>query len=409
MAKLTVKIGSTSRIEHIFLLDSASTTGAGKTGVTTTGTTAYYIRNGESAPSVITLDGTGTVGTYVSGDFLQVDSANMPGVYELHVPNGVFASATGVNHAVVMIKGTGFAPIVLEYDLVAYDPTDAVRLGLTALPNANAAASGGLLTSGTGANQITTSSGAVTVGSNTDKTGYSLTTAPPTAATIADAVWDEALSGHLVSGSTGAALNAAGSSGDPWSTVLPGSYGVGTAGKIVGDNLNAQVSTRSTLSSADVTAAVWNVPTSNYDAGTYNGTFGKNILRDSQDSKVGDVTTHTSGGVSRIDADVHAIQNDTAAATNLKNAFTGVTPAVTITANLSGSVGSVVDTASIADKVLGRSIAGGSDGGRMVKDALRFLRNKFVVSGTALTVYQEDDTAVAWEATLSTDPSGGSS
>jgi hypothetical protein len=146
------------------------------------------------------------------------------------------------------------------------------------------------------------------------------------------------------------------------------------------------------------------VPTSNYDAGTYNGTFGKNILRDSQDSKVGDITTHTSGGVSRIDADVHAIDNDTDAATNLKKAFTGITPAVTITANLSGSVGSVVDTASIADKVLGRSIAGGADGGRMVKDALRFLRNKFVVSGTALTVYQEDDTAVAWEATLSTDP-----
>lgn len=31
---------------------------------------------------------------------------------------------------------------------------------------------------------------------------------------------------------------------DPWSTALPGSYGAGTAGKIIGDNLNATVSSR---------------------------------------------------------------------------------------------------------------------------------------------------------------------
>lgn len=74
----------------------------------------------------------------------------------------------------------------------------------------------------------------------------------PTAAENADAVWDEAISGHLTAGSTGNALNAAGSAGDPWSTSLPGSYGSGTAGKIIGDNLNATVSSR--LASASYTA-----------------------------------------------------------------------------------------------------------------------------------------------------------
>lgn len=34
-------------------------------------------------------------------------------------------------------------------------------------------------------------------------------------------------------------LDAAGGAGDPWITALPGAYGVGTAGKIVGDNINA--------------------------------------------------------------------------------------------------------------------------------------------------------------------------
>ena len=65
----------------------------------------------------------------------------------------------------------------------------------------------------------------------------------PTAAAIADATWDEAISGHLGAGTTGNALNAAGSAGDPWATAIPGAYGVGTAGKILGDNINAPIAT----------------------------------------------------------------------------------------------------------------------------------------------------------------------
>jgi hypothetical protein len=78
---------------------------------------------------------------------------------------------------------------------------------------------------------------AVTVGTNNDKTGYSLSTAPPTAAAIADAIWDETLGDHLTAGSTGAALNAAGSAGDPWTTTLPGAYTGSQAGKILADIL----------------------------------------------------------------------------------------------------------------------------------------------------------------------------
>jgi hypothetical protein len=47
-------------------------------------------------------------------------------------------------------------------------------------------------------------------------------------------------------------MNAAGSAGDPWGTSLPGAYGAGTAGKIMGDNLNATVSSR--LAGASYTA-----------------------------------------------------------------------------------------------------------------------------------------------------------
>jgi hypothetical protein len=71
-------------------------------------------------------------------------------------------------------------------------------------------------------------------------------------AEIADAVWDEVLSGHLTSGTTGAGLNAAGSAGDPWSTSLPGAYGAGTAGYILGTNLDAAITSR--LATAGYTA-----------------------------------------------------------------------------------------------------------------------------------------------------------
>jgi hypothetical protein len=69
----------------------------------------------------------------------------------------------------------------------------------------------------------------------------------PSSADVADAVWNELVADHSGVGSAGAALAAAGGTGDPWSTALPGSYGAGTAGKIIGDNINAPVGTVDTV------------------------------------------------------------------------------------------------------------------------------------------------------------------
>ena len=53
-------------------------------------------------------------------------------------------------------------------------------------------------------NQVAASvTASVTVGTNNDKTGYTLTVTPPTSAAIADAVWDELYSGHTTNGSYG--------------------------------------------------------------------------------------------------------------------------------------------------------------------------------------------------------------
>jgi hypothetical protein len=76
---------------------------------------------------------------------------------------------------------------------------------------------------------------------------------------IAAAVWDLATSGHTTSGTFGAAMNAAGSAGDPLSTAVPGAYGAGTAGFLLGTYLDAAISSRSTLTQTQVTGGAYNV------------------------------------------------------------------------------------------------------------------------------------------------------
>lgn len=61
-----------------------------------------------------------------------------------------------------------------EFSVVAFDPQAVTNLGLTALPAVASGSAGAVLTSGTGTAQVSTSSGAVTVGTNNDKTAYSL-------------------------------------------------------------------------------------------------------------------------------------------------------------------------------------------------------------------------------------------
>jgi hypothetical protein len=125
-----------------------------------------------------------------------------------------------------------------------------------------------LLSSGTGSGQISLSSGAVllqpTQTGVTIPTVTTLTNAPsdssgttsllsrltstragyldnlsagavPTATQNAAATWDLTTTGHTTGGTFGAAMNAAGSAGDPWATSLPGSYASGSAGYILGN------------------------------------------------------------------------------------------------------------------------------------------------------------------------------
>lgn len=112
--KCIIPKGSTNVLVNVFIQDSTSTTGAGKTGLAynTAGLTAYYHRNTAASPTAITL-ATMTVGTWVSGGFKEIDSTNMPGWYQIGLPDAAIAG--GADFVGVHLKGaTGMAPLPLE-------------------------------------------------------------------------------------------------------------------------------------------------------------------------------------------------------------------------------------------------------------------------------------------------------
>jgi hypothetical protein len=153
--KLQILKGKTSKSVDVFIRDTSVTTGAGLTGlVFNSGSlTAYYHRPGIAAAAITLATLASATAAWSSGGFIAVDGTNMPGLYRLDLPDAVLA--TGVDEVVVMLKGaTNMEVVVLEIQLVSFDPNDSVRAGLTALPNAAAQAAGGLLTRGTGAGQI---------------------------------------------------------------------------------------------------------------------------------------------------------------------------------------------------------------------------------------------------------------
>lgn len=133
MAKLEILAGTTSKTVKVFIQDNSVTTGAGLTGLAfnTAGLTAYYIREGAAAAVAISL-ATATLGTWATGGFVVVDGTNMPGVYELSLPNA--ALAAGAKSVLVYLQGaTKMAPIPLEIELTAVDNQNAVSYGLTDL------------------------------------------------------------------------------------------------------------------------------------------------------------------------------------------------------------------------------------------------------------------------------------
>jgi hypothetical protein len=196
VAKLFVQAQATSnRSEYVFVQDSASTTGGGKTGIAynAAGLTAYYVRPAGSA-TAITLATQTVTGAWSSGGWVEVDATNLPGIYRFDIPNAVFA--TGVDHAVVMLKGaSGMAPVSLEYQLTGFNPATS---WLTSAQTASAVWGA----SPAGYNDATTFGGVV---NQTDSVVNGIDTQVQD---VPSQVWDQTRATHTTAGTFGQYVNA---------------------------------------------------------------------------------------------------------------------------------------------------------------------------------------------------------
>lgn len=181
--KLQIPIDTTSKRIGIFVLDSSKTDGSGLAGLTSASaglSWSYWREDAGNAGADAIGIGAGVRGTWSSGGFVEKDAALMPGVYEIGVPNAVLA--TGASWAIMFLKGAvHMAPVAIEIQLM--DP-----------------ATGGV--------------------------------------TLAELII--ALAAQTVT----ILLDVNAIPGNVWSEALPGGYGGGEAGQIVGDNLNATVGSR---------------------------------------------------------------------------------------------------------------------------------------------------------------------
>jgi hypothetical protein len=387
MAKQLVQLNNTSRTEYVFIQNSSVSTGAGLTGLVfnTAGLTAYYAVERGAATAITLVTQTAT-GAYSSGGFCAVDATNMPGLYRIDIPNAVFATA---DKSVVMLKGaTNMAPVLLEYQIVGFNPEDGVRLGLTAIPNVAQGTTGAISTGN--------ATGQVTVATNNDKTGYSLTTAPLTTAGTASAVWDALLASYTTANSFGARIVRIVTSS------ATNEVTIGASNHIAA-NVHA-------MQNDVITAAA--IAT---DAITSNELAASAVTEIADGLLLRSLATAGAAGNIVITSIVSSVfQAANTLVLNDQVIFIGTAP-VSFTL---GAIYFVTSTSlssttfTLASTLGGAAVSTSSTGAftarklqdRTVLSALQYLRNKVAISGSTMTVSAEDDTTTAWTAALTTSP-----
>ena len=129
---IPIYAGLTSQSIDVFIPDSASSTGGGKTGLAynTASLSAHYRKGATGSTTAITLATLANAqAAYSSGGFIEIDATNQPGMYRLDLPNAAVDTA-GLVH--VMLKGaSGMAPVPVRIDCRAV-PANVKQYGDTA-------------------------------------------------------------------------------------------------------------------------------------------------------------------------------------------------------------------------------------------------------------------------------------
>lgn len=313
--------GSTSNVIEVEIRSKVSSpVGMGLTGLAynTAGLTMCYSRDGAAVVAIPLVTQTVT-GAYSSGGFVEKDAVKWPGLYRVDVPNAAFV--TGVNKVRVGWTGANSVDDGSEIDLTA---DDAYAAGLTLVQ-------------------------------------------------IAGSVWDELRSGHVIAGSFGAGVLLASTAVQAiWDALTSALTTVGSAGKLLVDNLNATVSSRMASYSQPAGFLAATFPTDPAD---------ESVIIAATDAVMARLGAPSAASVS---ADIAAVAAKT---TNLPAA-----PA---------AVGNVPTATQIADALLLRNARGGSDGpaNQSVAAAIAGGFMKVTIVAGVLTVKYADDT-VAFTRTL---------
>lgn len=137
--------GATSKSVDIALVQKAAATSPGDpiTGLAynTASLVAYYRAGATGTVTAITLATQTVGGAYSSGGFVEISSANMPGLYRFDIPNAVIASAGEANitfSGAANLAAHTLKIIVTELDL--YNRSQLFQKAMTESYNANGSA-----------------------------------------------------------------------------------------------------------------------------------------------------------------------------------------------------------------------------------------------------------------------------
>lgn len=349
---------------------------------------------------------------YTTPTITEIDAANMPGVYALLVDEDTTLGGSSDNEEYcVHITHAGMAPVTRTIELYRRDTT--TLTSITVSGGAITTATNVTTVNGLAANVITAAS------MNADASEE-----------IADAVWDEDATGHQTQGSFGQAI------GDPvadtntiYKAVVTDATGATVGIDVVAvkaDTAAILVDTGTTLDAAlavvdaNVDAILVDTGTTldaaiavidgNVDAILVDtaeigaagaGLTNINLPNQTMDI-VGNITGSLSGSVGSVTGSVGSIAGG---GITTGSFAAGAIDAAAIAANAIGASELAADAATeIADALLNRDMSAVSDtNARTPLNALRFLRNKWSISGTTLTVTEEDDTTAAWTSTVTPD------
>jgi hypothetical protein len=148
---MIVTAGSTDVSVYYYIVQDASGTSPGEpvTGLLfsdiETGGSASYARQGAARVDLTLITLASASAAHADGGFILVDDTNMPGLYRCDYPDAAFA--TGVDQvftSIVVASANNAVAAPVKIEITDVDLRDAVRGGMTALPNAAADAGGGL-------------------------------------------------------------------------------------------------------------------------------------------------------------------------------------------------------------------------------------------------------------------------